>query len=112
MYLLRASTTFHTRVSSLAFRAVFHSSVSTMTEYKLVGLTALDLKPGEKRAVDVEGVEKAQVLLANVGGKVQALSPKCTHFGAPLVKGVLHGDRLTCPWHGGEKSDIDLAVLC
>lgn len=71
-------------------------------EYKLNGLSSLDLKPGEKREVEVEGVEGGKVLLCNVGGKITAVGSKCTHYGAPLVKGVLTGDgRITCPWHGG-----------
>lgn len=71
-------------------------------EYKLKGIGALDLKPGEKREVEVEGIEEGKVLLINVGGKTTALGSKCTHYGAPLIKGVLTGDgRLTCPWHGG-----------
>jgi len=70
-------------------------------EYKLKGLASLDLKPGEKREVEVEGIEDGKVLLCNVGGKVSALGSKCTHYGAPMVKGVLTGDgRITCPWHG------------
>ncbi|RDL40332.1 Uncharacterized protein BP5553_00311 [Venustampulla echinocandica] len=70
-------------------------------EYKLKGLTSLDLKPGEKKEVEVEGIEEGKVLLCNVAGKVSALGAKCTHYGAPLVKGVLTGDgRITCPWHG------------
>lgn len=70
-------------------------------EYKLKGVTSLDLKPGDKQEVEVEGLE-AKVLLLNAGGKVQAVGPKCTHYGAPLVKGVLGTNgKLTCPWHGG-----------
>ncbi|PVH80739.1 hypothetical protein DL98DRAFT_588068 [Cadophora sp. DSE1049] len=70
-------------------------------EYRLKGLASLDLKPGEKREAEVEGIEEGKVLLCNVGGKVSALGSKCTHYGAPLVKGVLTGDgRITCPWHG------------
>ncbi len=71
-------------------------------EYKLKGLSSLDLNPGEKREVEVEGIEEGKVLLCNVGGKHSALGAKCTHYGAPLAKGVMTGDgRLTCPWHGG-----------
>ncbi|KAM5353588.1 hypothetical protein ACJ41O_000238 [Fusarium nematophilum] len=70
-------------------------------EYKLKGLSSLSLSPGAKQEVEVEGVENGKVLLVNAGGKVQALGSKCTHYGAPLVKGVLTSDgRLTCPWHG------------
>ena len=74
-------------------------------EYRLKGLSSLDLKPGEKREVEVEGIEEGKVLLCNVGGKISALGAKCTHYGAPLAKGVLTGDgRITCPWHGGKPS--------
>ena len=38
-------------------------------EYKLKGLSSLDLKPGEKREVEVEGVDEGKVLLCNVGGR-------------------------------------------
>ncbi|KAB8290789.1 hypothetical protein EYC80_008426 [Monilinia laxa] len=70
-------------------------------EYKLKDLNTLDLQPGEKKEVEVEGIEGGKVLLCNVGGKVTAVGHKCTHYGAPLVKGVLTADgRITCPWHG------------
>lgn len=71
-------------------------------EYKLKGVTSLDLKAGAKQEVEVEGLD-TKVLLVNAGGKVQALGAKCTHYGAPLVNGVLTTNgRLTCPWHGGK----------
>lgn len=70
-------------------------------EYKLKGVTSLDLKPGTKKEVEVEGLD-TKVLLLNDGTKVQAVGAKCTHYGAPLVNGVLTTNgRLTCPWHGG-----------
>lgn len=71
-------------------------------EYKLKGVTSLDLKPGSKKEVEVEGLD-TKVLLLNDGSKVQAVGAKCTHYGAPLVNGVLTTNgRLTCPWHGGQ----------
>lgn len=74
-------------------------------EYKLKGITSLDLQNGEKKEVEVEGIENAKVLLSKVQDKVHATSPNCTHYGAPLVKGVLTTEgRLTCPWHGGMTS--------
>ncbi|KAH7026086.1 monodehydroascorbate reductase [Microdochium trichocladiopsis] len=85
------------------------------SEYKLKGISSLSgFGPGEKREVEVEGIEDAKVLLANTGGKVTALGPKCTHYGAPLVNGVLtKSGRLTCPWHGacfnGKTGDIENA---
>ncbi|KAK4176539.1 hypothetical protein QBC36DRAFT_328974 [Triangularia setosa] len=80
-------------------------------EYKLKGVTSLDLKPGDKQEVEVEGLD-AKVLLLNAGGVVQATGPRCTHYGAPLVKGVLGTDgKLTCPWHGacfnGKTGDVE-----
>jgi nitrite reductase/ring-hydroxylating ferredoxin subunit len=70
-------------------------------EWKIKDLTSLDLKPGEKKEIELEGLD-SKVLLLNAGGQVQAIGPRCTHYGAPLVKGVLSTNgRLTCPWHGG-----------
>ncbi|EMR68680.1 putative monodehydroascorbate reductase protein [Eutypa lata UCREL1] len=57
-----------------------------MPEYKLKDVTSLSLQPGDKQEVEVEGIEGAKVLIANVGGSIQALGPNCTHYGAPLVK--------------------------
>lgn len=69
-------------------------------EYKLKGVSSLALQPGEKQEVEVEGLD-AKVLLLNAAGTVQAVGPRCTHYGAPLVKGVLGTNgKLTCPWHG------------
>ena len=71
-------------------------------EYKLKGLSALDLKNGEKREVEVEGIEGGKVLLVKLGDKTHAMSSNCTHYGAPLKNGVLTPEgRLTCAWHGG-----------
>ncbi|CAK7218045.1 Apoptosis-inducing factor 1 [Sporothrix eucalyptigena] len=72
-----------------------------MSDFKLKGVTSLDLNVGDKIEAEVEGIEGAKVLLVNAGGTVQAIGPKCTHYGAPLVKGVLTANgRITCPWHG------------
>lgn len=72
-------------------------------EYKLKGVTSLSLNEGDKQEVEVEGVEGGKVLLVNAAGTIQAVGSKCTHYGAPLMKGVMSkAGRLTCPWHGGE----------
>jgi nitrite reductase/ring-hydroxylating ferredoxin subunit len=42
------------------------------------------------------------VLVANVGGKLHALTNTCTHRGGPLDEGELEGSTVTCPWHGGQ----------
>lgn len=72
-------------------------------EYKLKDVTSLGLALGEKQEAEVEGIEGGKVLLVNAAGTIQAVGSNCTHYGAPLVKGVLtKSGRLTCPWHGGE----------
>ncbi|KGL93409.1 Apoptosis-inducing factor 3, partial [Charadrius vociferus] len=40
------------------------------------------------------------VLLVRNRKEFSALGSKCPHYGAPLSKGVLKGERLRCPWHG------------
>ena len=71
-------------------------------EYKLKGLSSLNIKNGEMQEVEVEGIEKGKVLLVNQDGKTHAMSSNCTHYGAPLKNGVLSPDgTITCAWHGG-----------
>lgn len=71
------------------------------SEYKLKSLTSLDLKNGEKREVEVDGIDGGKILLAKINDTTHALSANCTHYGAPLKNGILTPDgRLTCSWHG------------
>ena len=59
--------------------STFTTSAKIMAqEYQIKGLSKLDLKKGEKREVEVEGIENGKVLLANVNGKTHAMSSKCT----------------------------------
>jgi apoptosis-inducing factor 3 len=51
---------------------------------------------GEMKQISAAGTE---ILLARVSGNFYAVSAHCTHYGAPLVDGVLNGERLVCPWH-------------
>ncbi|KAG6817164.1 hypothetical protein H0H87_012125 [Tephrocybe sp. NHM501043] len=45
--------------------------------------------------------DEGKVLLSRLGDKIHATSAFCTHYGAPLAKGVLTSDgRVVCPWHG------------
>lgn len=55
-----------------------------------------ELADGEMKQVSANG---AEILLACVGGKFHAVGAHCTHYGAPLVEGVLSGERIVCPWH-------------
>jgi len=40
------------------------------------------------------------VALANVAGKLCAISGICLHEAGPLGEGELEGQVVTCPWHG------------
>ena len=51
---------------------------------------------GEMKQLSAAGTE---IILARVSGNFHALGAHCTHYGAPLVEGVLNGQRLVCPWH-------------
>lgn len=86
-------------------RATFRSTSRIMAqEYKLKGLTSLDLNEGQMQEAEVEGIEDGKVLLIKNQGQVHATGAKCTHYGAPLKNGVVSSDgRLTCPWHGGKQ---------
>ena len=55
-----------------------------------------EINHGEMKEVSVDGTK---VLLAHVGENCYALGAHCTHYGAPLVKGTLSGERIVCPWH-------------
>jgi len=71
-------------------------------EYKVKGLTSLNLKNGDKQEVELEGIEGGKALILKIQDQIHAMSPNCTHYGAPLKNGVLTPEgRLTCPWHGG-----------
>ncbi|KAH9481675.1 Apoptosis-inducing factor 1 [Psilocybe cubensis] len=60
-----------------------------------------ELKDGQMKEVSFQ--ESGKVLLSRLGDKVHATSAFCTHYGAPLAKGVLTSDgRVVCPWHGGD----------
>jgi NADPH-dependent 2,4-dienoyl-CoA reductase/sulfur reductase-like enzyme/nitrite reductase/ring-hydroxylating ferredoxin subunit len=55
-----------------------------------------ELAEGEMKQLSANG---AEILLACAGGKFHAVGAHCTHYGAPLVEGVLSGERIVCPWH-------------
>ncbi|KAH8150062.1 uncharacterized protein LAJ45_05748 [Morchella importuna] len=75
-------------------------SKESIQEYRLK-VDNEELKNGQKKEAEVEGIEGAKVVLLKVNDQLRALGPKCTHYGAPLIKGVVAGDgRITCPWHG------------
>ncbi|EAW38154.1 FAD-dependent oxidoreductase [Lyngbya sp. PCC 8106] len=56
-----------------------------------------DLRIGQMKQLSVNN---SDILLARLSEqKFYATAPHCTHFGAPLEKGVLVGERIACPWH-------------
>ncbi len=44
-------------------------------------------------------VESREILLIHEGGEFRAMAAHCSHYGAPLAKGILHQGRVVCPWH-------------
>jgi 3-phenylpropionate/trans-cinnamate dioxygenase ferredoxin subunit len=74
-----------------------------------------ELKPGEKKLVNVKGRE---IGLFNVDGEFFALANRCPHEGGPMCEGRItplvqstgpgnysltrKGEFLRCPWHGWE----------
>ncbi|MGB3297343.1 MAG: FAD-dependent oxidoreductase [Phormidesmis sp.] len=55
-----------------------------------------ELSEGEMQQFSVADRD---ILLVHTSGKFNALAATCSHYGAPLAKGVLHEGRIVCPWH-------------
>ena len=89
-------------------------------EVRRVVCAVSELRPGERRVVDVGG---RSVGVFNVDGRFYALRNSCPHQGGPLCLGrtvglvraerpgqityTREGEILRCPWHGWE---FDLAT--
>ena len=58
---------------------------------------AEEVEEGGTKEVELEG---EKLLLVRQDGLLTALSGKCTHYGAPLVKGSFGEGIVRCPWHG------------
>ena len=56
-----------------------------------------EVPPGSLRTVHVKG---RAVCLANVEGRLYAVSDTCTHAQISLSGGALMGRQVICPWHG------------
>jgi NADPH-dependent 2,4-dienoyl-CoA reductase/sulfur reductase-like enzyme/nitrite reductase/ring-hydroxylating ferredoxin subunit len=60
------------------------------------GIAAADLADGGKL---LGRVGNDQVLLVRCQVEVFAVSAQCTHYGGPLVDGLVVADTVRCPWH-------------
>src|SRR3989304_4106315 len=69
-----------------------------MADYVKVA-TVDEVPRGEMKIVEVNGEE---VAIANLDGEFVAFSNACTHRGGPLGEGLLVGDVVECPFHGGQ----------
>ncbi|XP_019952966.2 apoptosis-inducing factor 3 isoform X2 [Paralichthys olivaceus] len=69
----------------------------TSEELTAVVCLESDLQDGQMMEVEVG---HHSVLLTRCEGKYSAIGNQCTHYGAPLSKGVISGHRVRCPWHG------------
>lgn len=56
-----------------------------------------DLPSGQMKSIKVN--DDHDVLICHTGQTIYALGAKCPHYGAPLVDGLLSGNRIICPWH-------------
>ncbi len=44
----------------------------------------------------------SDIALFRVGENIHAIFALCAHQGGPLDEGGIHGNLVTCPWHGWE----------
>ncbi len=55
-----------------------------------------ELEDGQMQQI---AVGDDQILLSKIDGQFYATGAFCTHYGAPLAKGILCNERIVCPWH-------------
>ena len=67
------------------------------------------MAPGEKKQVDLDGLE---VALFNVDGEYYVIEDVCTHDGAPLAHGKFTGKEINCPRHGARFDVCTGTALC
>ncbi|CAG9559290.1 unnamed protein product [Danaus chrysippus] len=75
------------------------TSVEPNSEYvEEVVCKVNDINENEMKVFDIG--EDGKVLVVKQKGEINALGPKCTHYGAPLSQGALGDGRIRCHWHG------------
>jgi nitrite reductase/ring-hydroxylating ferredoxin subunit/multimeric flavodoxin WrbA len=69
--------------------------------YRFVGLTS-EIQSGKSKSfiISDERGRSIEIAVFNKDGQYYAISNTCIHKGAPLSKGILEGDIVTCSWHG------------
>src|SRR5919106_4588784 len=69
--------------------------------YRFVGSTS-EIQVGKSKSFSIldERGKNIDVAVYNIDGHYYAISNTCIHKGAPLSKGFLEGDIITCAWHG------------
>lgn len=101
-----------TLVSSAVFGTIFTYSQKYCTVKLDEGVReveaglAADFEDGSMKEVQVGPQKEDVVLVCKVDGKFYACGSKCSHAGAPLVKGLLFDDKLYCPLHDAAFSVI------
>ena len=71
------------------------------SSYRYIGL-ASEIEAGKSKSFSVlnEKGKSIDIAVFNIGGQYYAISNTCIHKGAPLSKGFLEEDIVTCAWHG------------
>jgi nitrite reductase/ring-hydroxylating ferredoxin subunit/multimeric flavodoxin WrbA len=69
--------------------------------YRFVGLTS-EIQSGKSKSFTILGErgKSIEIAIFNRDGQYYAISNRCIHKGAPLSKGILEEDIVTCSWHG------------
>jgi nitrite reductase/ring-hydroxylating ferredoxin subunit len=75
---------------------VDHTTFETETGEWTAVLDDSEVTDGQARCVEAEGTP---VMIVRSGGRLHALSNRCSHRGGPLHEGELDGYTVTCPWH-------------
>lgn len=60
---------------------------------------ASELPSGERLFVDLGN---KPIVILNIAGKLFAIGDICTHDDGPLGDGMIEGNHIVCPRHGGE----------
>ena len=73
--------------------------------YQYIGL-ASEIQAGKSKSFSIsdERGRSIEIAIFNQDGQYYAISNTCIHKGAPLSKGLLEGDIVTCAWHGWKYS--------